>query len=130
MHLDGGVTSTSLLGKQVQQSQRAEPYRTGGNTPQTPQSPHHMVHPHQHSHSLEMGSSRKNKIAGIFIFTSLEVTFSRSLLIMMLRSLALMSRSVRSLSVGLKRGIRRECLQAGNKQSASHTVQRSAKDLH
>lgn len=65
-------------------------------------------------HCLEKQSSRKNEIAGI-IFTSLEVTFSRSLLIMMLRSLALMSRSVRSLSVGLERQRRGCCLQAGSK---------------
>lgn len=52
-----------------------------------------------------------------FIFTSFEVTFSRSLLIMMLRSLALMSRSVRSLSVGLERKSR-GCLQAGHNHTA------------
>lgn len=114
MHSDFGITLISLLGKQrYSKAKEQSLYRTVGNTNSKPMTTSHMVSPSV-QHSLEKKSSRKNKIAGFFLFTSLEVTFSRSLLIMMLRSLALMSRSVRSLSVGLKRK-RRGCFQAGSK---------------
>lgn len=77
-----------------------------------PGTPRHMVPAH---HPLDRESGRKDKGENFFIFTSLEVTFSRSLLVMMLRSLALMSRSVRSLSVGLGRNRnRRGSFQAGS----------------